>query len=163
METWKKCSSCKKEIPYGGRYYICSVSTCQGQRTGYAFCSVPCFEVHLPGARHKDAAAIEERAPSSSAASTAADSGGQQRRIVRPTTTTSNSNIVPSVSTANIEKEVLIVASKLKKFIKSASDMNTSDGVMDPLSDFVRDQALKAIERARKEGRKTVLARDFGV
>jgi hypothetical protein len=60
---WRKCSSCKKPIGLGARYYTCSVSTCNGQRKGYVFCSVSCFEVHLPGARHKDAAAIEELAP----------------------------------------------------------------------------------------------------
>lgn len=60
---WKKCSSCKKMIGFGAGYYVCSVSTCNGKRTGYVFCSVPCFERHLPGARHKDAAAIEETSP----------------------------------------------------------------------------------------------------
>ena len=62
---WKKCSTCKKPIAFGKNYYVCSVSTCNGQRTGYVFCSVLCFESHVPGARHKNAGAIEKTAPSS--------------------------------------------------------------------------------------------------
>lgn len=60
---WRKCSSCKKPIALGATYYVCSVSTCNGQRTGYVFCSVLCFESHVPGARHKNAGAIEKTAP----------------------------------------------------------------------------------------------------
>ena len=60
---WKKCSSCKKPIAFGASYYVCSVSTCSGQRTGYVFCSMPCFEVHLPAARHRDAGGIKKIAP----------------------------------------------------------------------------------------------------
>jgi hypothetical protein len=61
-KTWKKCSSCKKDILVGSKYYECSVSTCTGQRTGYVFCSIPCWEIHLPGARHRNAGAIEKKA-----------------------------------------------------------------------------------------------------
>ena len=57
---WRKCSSCKKPIALKSKYYVCSVSTCNGLRTGYVFCSVACFERHLPGARHKQAGAIEK-------------------------------------------------------------------------------------------------------
>jgi hypothetical protein len=64
MDTfWKKCSTCKKPIGFGQKYYICSVSTCNGERKGYFFCTVPCWDAHVPGARHRDAAAIEEQAP----------------------------------------------------------------------------------------------------
>src|SRR5580704_13254131 len=61
--SWRKCSVCKKAIGFGARYYTCSVSTCNSQRTGYVFCSVPCFDAHIPGAKHRDAAAMEEKAP----------------------------------------------------------------------------------------------------
>ncbi len=44
-------------------YYECNVSTCNGKRTGYAFCTVQCWEVHLPGARHRNAGAIEKKSP----------------------------------------------------------------------------------------------------
>ncbi|HEY8271897.1 MAG TPA: hypothetical protein VIG33_13485 [Pseudobdellovibrionaceae bacterium] len=60
---WRKCSTCKKPIGLGAPYYVCSVSTCNGQRTGYVFCGIQCFESHVPGARHKNAGAIEKTAP----------------------------------------------------------------------------------------------------
>src|SRR5690348_9128756 len=77
---WKKCSACKKSIPFDSKYYICSVSTCTGQRTGYSFCSVDCWEVHVPGARHKDAGALERRSPKKGAAESESTTG--TRRIV---------------------------------------------------------------------------------
>jgi hypothetical protein len=62
-QVWRKCSACKKDILLNSIYYECSVSTCTGQRTGYVFCSIACWEVHLPGARHRNAGAVEKRAP----------------------------------------------------------------------------------------------------
>lgn len=60
------------------------------------------------------------------------------------------------------ENEVLVVASKLKKYIRENSDgMNTSAKVMEALSDSLRGLCDQAIENARKAGRKTVLDRDF--
>lgn len=147
--VWRKCSSCKKPIAYGSRYYVCSVSTCNGQRTGYVFCSVSCFEVHLPSARHKDAAAIESKAPTLiRQAATGAAAGGARTIISTP-------------AKAPTTREVLIIASRLKEYIQAKSDMNTSGGVMDVLSDYVRVLCDRAIENARAEGRKTVMDRDF--
>ncbi|MAE72656.1 MAG: hypothetical protein CL675_01075 [Bdellovibrionaceae bacterium] len=60
-----------------------------------------------------------------------------------------------------MDREVLIVASKLKTYIKEKSDMNTSASVMTKLSHIVRAACDSAIESARAEGRKTVLDRDF--
>jgi hypothetical protein len=140
--AWKKCSSCKKDIPFGAKFYECSVSTCTNKRTGYVFCSVPCFERHLPGAKHRDAAAIEQMAPSGT------------RRFIPGATP-------PTGSTANTNKEVLIVQSKLKDYIRARSDMNTSAEVMDLLSEFLRRICDEAIDTARADGRKTVMARDF--
>lgn len=62
-EFWRRCSSCKNPIGYKAKHYVCSVSTCTRKRTGYVFCSVACWERHLPGARHRDAAAIESTSP----------------------------------------------------------------------------------------------------
>ena len=61
--VWRTCSNCKKEIRYGQIYYVCSVSTCNRKRTGLVFCSIGCWDAHLPLARHRQASAIEERAP----------------------------------------------------------------------------------------------------
>jgi histone H3/H4 len=58
--------------------------------------------------------------------------------------------------------EVLVVASKLKNYIKSKSGMNTSAAVMGVLSDRLRQLCDQAIESAKRDGRKTVMDRDFG-
>ena len=57
--------------------------------------------------------------------------------------------------------EVLVVASKLKDYIRIKSGMNTSGSVLEILSDKVRIYCDQAIERAKLESRKTVLDRDF--
>jgi histone H3/H4 len=59
------------------------------------------------------------------------------------------------------KKEVLVVASKVKTYIREKSDMNTSAGVFDVLSDKLREMCDRAIENARNDGRKTVKDRDF--
>jgi hypothetical protein len=169
-EFWRKCSSCKKEIGYKKTYFVCSVSTCTRKRTGYVFCSVHCWERHLPGARHRDAAAIEAMSPSfeewkreladdpqpaTPPASSAAASSDPKRVIVRS----------PSAAGAPLNSassdEVLVVVSKLKAYIRARSEMNTSDSVMDYLSKHLRKICDRAIENAREEGRKTVMDRDF--
>lgn len=58
-------------------------------------------------------------------------------------------------------KEVLIVASKLKKFIKEEAGLNTSSSVIEVLSNRVRKICLDAIQSAQSDGRKTVLDRDI--
>jgi histone H3/H4 len=58
--------------------------------------------------------------------------------------------------------EVLVVASKLKNYIRSKSGMNTSAAVMSALSNRIRQLCDQAIENAKREGRKTVMDRDFG-
>ena len=58
--------------------------------------------------------------------------------------------------------EVLVVASKVKGYIKEKGDMKTSSSVLAALSDRIRGMCDEAIERARSDGRKTVLDRDIG-
>jgi histone H3/H4 len=58
--------------------------------------------------------------------------------------------------------EVLVVASKLKNYIKDKSGMNTSAAVMPVLSLRLRQLCDQAIENAKRDGRKTVMDRDFG-
>ncbi|MCB0355615.1 MAG: hypothetical protein KDD40_01325, partial [Bdellovibrionales bacterium] len=152
---WRKCSSCKSEIPYKNKYYVCSVSTCNGKRTGLVFCSIPCFERHLPGARHKDAYAVEEVAPASNNSHPQTPQSPQRRIIPAATHEKSVS------STKNLPNEILVVVSKLKNYISSAAGMNTSAGCNEVLSDIIRKECDKAIEKARQAGRKTVLDRDF--
>lgn len=59
------------------------------------------------------------------------------------------------------QKEILIVASKLKNYIKDQSGMNTSSAVVEVLSDRVRAACDQAIANAKAAGRKTVMDRDF--
>lgn len=149
--VFKNCSVCKKEIALLAEYYVCSVSTCNSRRTGLTFCSMSCFERHLPGARHRDAAAITKTAPSTVVP---AANEGPRRRIIA-----SSPSSTPGSSSA--AKEILIVASKLKAYVKERADMNTSASVMDILSNKVRQLCDDAIDEARANGRKTVLDRDF--
>jgi hypothetical protein len=178
-EYWRRCSSCKNTIQYKAKHYVCSVSTCTRKRTGYVFCSVHCWERHLPGARHRDAAAIEAIAPSfeewqremaeeeSSAPPVTATPAGA---LVNNTPTTPETQarrfiVREGAKPANLSpappKEVLVVVSKLKAYIRARSEMNTSDAVMEVLSDKLRELCDEAIENARVAGRKTVLDRDF--
>ena len=59
------------------------------------------------------------------------------------------------------DKEVLVVISKVKKYIRSVSGMNTAGSVAPALSDVIRNLCDQAVERARKDRRKTVMDRDF--
>ncbi len=151
---WRKCSSCKKPIALGARYYVCSVSTCNGQRTGYVFCDVPCFERHLPAARHKDAGAVEKTAPKTPEAPV------EQRAPARVFASTPTAAPASSPK-SQIPKEVLVIASRLKDYIQARADYNTSASVMDVLSEHLRVVCDRAIDNARAEGRKTVMDRDF--
>ena len=59
------------------------------------------------------------------------------------------------------DNEILVVASKLKSYVREKSGMNTSAGVLAVVSDKIRQMCDQAIENARNDGRKTVKDRDF--
>ena len=59
------------------------------------------------------------------------------------------------------ENAALVVASKLKNYIREKSGMNTSATVINALSDKIRAMCDQAIENAQRDGRKTVMDRDF--
>lgn len=162
---WKKCSVCKNNINYASLYYVCSVSTCNGQRTGLAFCRMQCFESHLPGARHRDAGAVEMRSPSGppagTAAATASTDRGPHRLIVRPAATGTTATVGSFGNSKTIPNDVLIIASRLKEYITARADMNTSANVMEALSDHLRFVCDRGIENAKADGRKTIMDRDF--
>lgn len=151
--AWRRCSVCKNPIALAAIHQVCSVSTCNRPRTGLVFCSVTCWEIHLPEANHREAWAVERRAPTSldpEAAAAAAAAG--QRRLVRPAQSAPAPPPVPT--------EVLIVASRLRDYVRAKSGYNTSDRVLEPLSEIVRRVCDQAIENARRDGRMTVLDRD---
>ena len=56
---------------------------------------------------------------------------------------------------------VLVVTSKVKKFIKDQSDFNTSSETINALSKAIEQLCKKGIEKAKSERRKTVMARDI--
>lgn len=57
--------------------------------------------------------------------------------------------------------DVLVVASKVKAYIKENSGFNTSATVIEALSKIVEQECKKAMENAKNDKRKTVLDRDF--
>ena len=152
-QVWRRCSSCKKEILCGSNYLVCSVSTCNRVRTGSVFCSMGCWDAHVPIARHREASAEELRAPASPGTAGAKPERERKpgRRLIAPVKRRDPS----------LPKEMLVVSKALKAYIKAASGLRTSDAVMDALSEKLRDMCDRAIERAKDDERKTVLDRDF--
>ncbi len=117
--------------------------------------------------RHRDAWAEKAKAPSREAhlaelleeaeerreseqreATSMTDEGEKGRRIV-------------GLSDDGLPKDVLVVVSKLKAYVKARSGMSTSDGVVDVLSKHLRQLCDQAIAHAGTAGRKTVMDRDF--
>lgn len=145
---WRRCSTCKKELSFAAAYWTCNVSTCNRPRTGFAFCSVNCFDAHVPTLRHRDAWAEEQMAPRREE---------WEREQAAAATGTASPRALPRASRG----EILVVASRLKDYIRQKSRMNTSDAVLDVLSDKLRDLCDDAIARARADGRMTVMERDF--
>src|SRR5689334_16849207 len=133
---FRLCSSCKRGLPFEGRYYVCSVSTCNRKRTGLTFCSLPCFEAHVPTVRHREAWAEEQWAPTR--AQWEAEQAAEEREQANePTQPRAERRIVGApprpgggaaqLSDQNLPRDVLIVVSKLKAYIRARSGMNTSE------------------------------------
>jgi histone H3/H4 len=57
--------------------------------------------------------------------------------------------------------EALVVVSKVKAYVKTKGDMNTSAETVGFLTEKVQSLLDKAIVSAKEDGRKTVMARDF--
>ena len=162
--TWKRCSTCKKPIAFATDYFTCNVSTCNRKGTDFAFCSVSCWDAHVPVLRHRDAWAEEQRAPT--AAEWAARQRAEAERAAAPPAEPRPRPVAAAAPSASgggeaIPNDVLVVVSKLKAYIRARSGMNTSDGVTDVLSNRLRTLCDQAIDQARAMGRKTVLDRDF--
>jgi hypothetical protein len=163
-DAWMLCSACRKGIPFGAVHWVCSVSTCNRDRTRLVFCSVACWDSHLATLRHREAWAVEERAPSRGAQSSPSPAPPPrapepQPAAPRPAAVTSHAG-GPALSNEYDHDEILIVVSKMKKYIRDRSGMNTSDAVATALGDHVRTACDEAIRAAARDGRKTVLDRD---
>ncbi|MDO8644526.1 MAG: hypothetical protein Q7S00_06145 [bacterium] len=57
--------------------------------------------------------------------------------------------------------DILVVASKIKKYIKEKAQMSTSASSLQVLTEAVQALCDKGIENARQDGRKTVMDRDL--
>jgi hypothetical protein len=201
---WKRCSTCRGPIDFGTTYYVCSVSTCNRPRTTYRFCTVECWEEHLPLMRHREAWAVEETAPTQQAwaaqeasaappvveakrptgelaklddgpapapapaspkapAVTGASplDGEAPRRRIRVGSGPRPVAAPPTPTGAVSPDDVLVVVSRLKTYVRERFGMNTSDAVMEVLSDHLRGLCHRAADNARTDGRKTVMDRDF--
>lgn len=180
-DTWLKCSACKAPIPFGAIHQVCSVSTCNRSRTRLVFCSVACWDSHVAMLRHRDAWAVEERAPTKEAWEREL---AENPPVPAPVTSPATARIVasspapapaaapvrvvaasaaapgPVQLSATDDHDVLIVVSKMKKYIKDRSGMNCGDAVAGALSDHVRAICDEAIRAAARDERKTVLDRD---
>jgi hypothetical protein len=66
----------------------------------------------------------------------------------------------PALSNHFDHDDVMVVVSKVKKYIRERSGMNTSDAVAEALGAHVRKVCDDAIRNAVRDGRKTVLDRD---
>ena len=155
-QTWKACNTCKRPIGFAAPYYACSVSTCNRKATGFAFCSVGCWDAHVPLFRHRDAWADERTSPTAEEWAREHEAEAERSAAAAPSRGTE-----PAAAGGGVPREVLVVVSKLKGYIKTTAGMNTSDDVVELLSDRLRIMCDDAVERARSDGRKTVMARDF--
>ncbi|MEP6861624.1 MAG: hypothetical protein ABJE66_13440 [Deltaproteobacteria bacterium] len=177
-ETWLKCTACKNPIPFDATHWVCSVSTCNQRKFALVFCTVSCWDSHVADARHRDAWAVEARAPSKAAweqdqaahptpaPKVVAPAPPVVRRIVGDSPSAPIS--VSSTSTSGgamhleevVDRDMLVVVSKMKKYIKDRSGMNCADGVAEVLSEHLRAICDESIRMAGRNERKTVLERD---
>jgi hypothetical protein len=159
VDSWSHCSSCKGDIGFGETYYVCSVSTCQRKGSDFRFCSVECWDMHVPTMRHREAWAEENRSP------TRAVWEREHPPAPRPAASAPTASAAPAPRAASPagmpEREILVVVSKMKAYVRARSGMNTSDAFADVLSDWIRSLSDEAIRSAEREGRRTVLDRDL--
>jgi hypothetical protein len=173
--TFRRCSICRREIDFEAKFWVCSVSTCNRSRTALFFCSVACWDAHLGEARHREAWAEERRAPTREAWARELAAGLEDtadvpvpapapapasRRVVVASPPTAGA-ATGAARDGELPREVLVVVSKLKAYVRARSGMNTSDGVVEVLSDYLRRACDEAIRNAAADGRKTVMDRDF--
>jgi hypothetical protein len=185
---WRRCSTCKSSIGFTTTYWICNVSTCNRKKMELVFCEVSCWDAHVPLMRHRESWAEERQSPTAGdwqrhqAAMHETGPGARTpKRADKPKVETSrtpstsptvirrkkstgdetpNQASAPRQTPAIQSDEILIVASKLKAYVKAQSGFNTSDRVMAILSDRVRVMCDAAIRRARSEEQQTVMERD---
>lgn len=176
-EGWRRCSSCREWIDFQTGYYTCNVSTCNRRNTAFVFCSVDCWDAHLPTMNHREAWAEDQHSPSAAQwsreqaaakpsrkpreAKARIEPAHEPARPAAPTVVRRPAESAPVALSDDVPDEILIVASRLKDYVRARSGMNTSDRVLAPLSKILREVCDRAIENARRDERKTVLDRDI--
>jgi hypothetical protein len=164
--AWARCNSCKGDIDFDQTYYVCSVSTCNRKGTELRFCSVECWDAHVPVMRHREAWAEEKRSPTQAAWEREHPPAEEESPPVAPAGSPGSMPSRPEPPIARLNEtglphDVLIVVSKLKAYVRARSGMNTSDAVMEVLSDRLRALCDDGIRHAAADGRKTLMDRDF--
>ena len=162
METssaWASCSSCKGDIDFDQLHYVCSVSTCNRKGTDFRFCSVECWDVHVPTMRHRDASAEAQRSPTREQWERENPPDDEGANDVAAENRPASAPL--DLCDADLPRDILIVVSKLKTYVRARSGMNTSDSVMAVLSDRLRRLCDEGIRCAAADGRKTLMDRDF--
>lgn len=139
------------------------------------FCTVSCWDSHVADARHREAWAVEARAPSKalweadrehhpvSAPAPVVAAAPVVRRVigdVAPGAVVSASATASSSLAEVVDRDMLVVVSKMKKYIKDRSGMSCADAVGDVLSEHLRAICDESIRAAGRADRKTVLERD---
>jgi hypothetical protein len=189
-ETWLHCTACRQDIAFGAKYFQCSVSTCNRARMRLVFCSVSCWDSHVATLRHRDAWAEDKIAPTQAAWERELASEPREPARAAPAPAASAAPIVRSAAPGSapvrrvvgdpapapaapsssgtgvvhlndiVDRDMLVVVSKLKKYIKDRSGMSCSDAVAEVLSDHLRVLCDDSIRAAGRDERKTVLERD---
>jgi hypothetical protein len=54
------CATCRAVLAPGQARFRCSVTACNAGRLKLRFCSVACFERHVPTARHRKAVCLDD-------------------------------------------------------------------------------------------------------
>jgi hypothetical protein len=122
--------------------------------------------------RHRDAWAVEAKAPTKDAWEKELAENPPEPEPAAPAKPAAPRRVVGDASPAtaaaaeglrlaDAEREILIVVSKMKKYIKDRSGMNCGEAVAEVLSDHVRALCDDAIRSAARDERKTVLDRDL--
>ncbi len=109
---------------------------------------------------HKDAGAFEKRAP------TIAEWQKEQNPTAMgtspsPKNMASPPNAGAGTGPGSIPHDILVVVSKTKDYVRAKHSLNTSQEVMEVLSDRLRSILDDASKRALQDGRKTLMDRDF--
>jgi hypothetical protein len=101
---WRLCSICKKPIGYRTLYWVCNVSTCTRKRTGLIFCTVSCWDAHVPMMNHRESWAEERTAPTREerVRELSGEKPSRQRKDAPPAPGKSTESPVPKAATAPI-------------------------------------------------------------